>query len=53
MNGFEDLGVVWSPWGEDTREGRFPGSQESYMLPEAAREMLMTWRPSADPSGDL
>ena len=53
MNGFEDLCEALGRWGEDVRAGRFPGPQESYMLPEAAREMLRDWRPPTAPGGEL
>ena len=46
LNGFDDLRQALAAWGEDVRGGRFPGPQESYMLPEAARLMLSDWRPS-------
>ena len=46
MNGFDELRQALAAWGEDVRGGRFPGPQESYMLPEAARLMLNNWRPS-------
>ena len=52
MNAFEEMREALGLWSEDVRLGRFPGPQESYMLPEAARELLRVWRPSADPSGD-
>ena len=48
MNGFEALRLALAEWGEDVRGGRFPGPQESYMLPEAARELLQGWHPSTD-----
>ena len=52
MNGFEDLRQALAAWGEDVRTGRFPGPQESYMLPEAARVMLNNW-PASPGGGDL
>jgi 3-methyl-2-oxobutanoate hydroxymethyltransferase len=52
MNGFELVRDALVRWGADVREGRFPGPQESYMLPEAAREMLKAWRTSAEPGGE-
>jgi 3-methyl-2-oxobutanoate hydroxymethyltransferase len=52
MNAFEDIRQALGRWSEDVRGGRFPGPQESYMLPEATRDMLKVWRPSVDPGGD-
>lgn len=46
MNGFEQLTEAMVRWGEDVRAGRFPGPQESYMLPEPAREQVRAWKPS-------
>lgn len=53
MNAFEQIRDALVTWGEDVRAGRFPGPQESYILPEDAREMLNAWQPSTDPGGDL
>lgn len=36
-----------SNWINDIQEGAFPGPQESYMLPEAARKLLSAWRSPA------
>ncbi|BDU78702.1 3-methyl-2-oxobutanoate hydroxymethyltransferase [Mesoterricola sediminis] len=44
MNGFEALREALARWGEDVRGGRFPGPQESYILPEPAREELRAWK---------
>jgi 3-methyl-2-oxobutanoate hydroxymethyltransferase len=52
MNAFEQIRSALATWGEDVRAGRFPGPQESYILPEDAREMLNAWQPSADPGGE-
>jgi len=46
MNGFEQLKEAMVRWGEDVRTGRFPGPQESYMLPEPARDQVRAWKPS-------
>ncbi len=46
MNGFEQLRDAMVSWGEDVRAGRFPGPQESYMLPEPARELVRAWKPT-------
>jgi 3-methyl-2-oxobutanoate hydroxymethyltransferase len=46
MNGFEQLREAMVRWGEDVRAGRFPGPQESYMLPEPAREQVRAWKPT-------
>ncbi|HLO69149.1 MAG TPA: 3-methyl-2-oxobutanoate hydroxymethyltransferase [Holophaga sp.] len=45
MNGFEQLRDGVARYAEDVRAGRFPGPQESYMLPEPAREELRAWKP--------
>ena len=39
-------------WGEVVWNGRFPGPQESYILPVEARGPLNQWRPAADPGGE-
>ena len=46
MNAFEEIGAALARWGEDVREGNFPGPQESFTLPEEAREALKRWRPA-------
>ncbi len=46
MNGFEKLREAMVQWGEDVRAGRFPGPQESYMLPEPARDQVRAWKPT-------
>ncbi len=46
MNGFEKLTEAMVQWGEDVRAGRFPGPQESYMLPEPARDQVRAWKPT-------
>lgn len=46
MNGFEKLTEAMVHWGEDVRAGRFPGPQESYMLPEPARDQVRAWKPT-------
>ena len=53
LNGFESLRLALAQWGEDVRGERFPTLQESYRLPEAAREVLKAWRPLSDPSGNV
>jgi 3-methyl-2-oxobutanoate hydroxymethyltransferase len=52
MNAFDEIRSALAAWGEDVRAGRFPGPQESYILPEDARDMLNAWQPSTDPGGD-
>ncbi len=52
MNAFEQIRAALEAWSQDVRAGRFPGPQESYILPEDAREMLQAWQPSTDPGGD-
>jgi 3-methyl-2-oxobutanoate hydroxymethyltransferase len=49
MNAFEEIRAALSLWSDDVRQGRFPGPQESYILPETARDMLKAWRPRTDP----
>ncbi|BDU74834.1 3-methyl-2-oxobutanoate hydroxymethyltransferase [Mesoterricola silvestris] len=46
MNGFEQLTESMVHWAEDVRAGRFPGPQESYMLPEPARDQVRAWKPT-------
>jgi 3-methyl-2-oxobutanoate hydroxymethyltransferase len=46
MNGYEQLRDALMGWGEDVRAGRFPGPQESYMLPEPARDQVRAWKPT-------
>ena len=52
MNAFEEIRAALVLWSADVREGRFPGPQESYILPEAAREMLKAWRPATGSRGE-
>lgn len=49
LDGFELTTRAITHWIQDIREGTFPGSPESYMLPEASRTLLNQWRPLADP----
>jgi len=53
MNAFDPIRTALITRGQGVRAGRFPGSQDSYMLPKDARDVLNAWRPSADPAGDL
>ena len=46
LNGFEQLRDGLAQWAEDVRAGQFPGPQESYMLPESARDRLRAWKPA-------
>jgi 3-methyl-2-oxobutanoate hydroxymethyltransferase len=48
LNAFEQIRIALAEWGEDVRQGRFPGPQESFSLPEEARESLSRWRPALD-----
>ena len=52
MNAFEEIGAALARWGEDVREGSFPGPQESFTLPEEAREALKRWRPASPSNGE-
>jgi 3-methyl-2-oxobutanoate hydroxymethyltransferase len=46
FDGFEQLRESLGRWAEDVREGRFPGPQESYMLPESAKDQVKAWKPT-------
>jgi len=46
LDGFEHLREGLGRYADDVRSGRFPGPQESYMLPEAAREQIKAWKPT-------
>jgi len=52
MNAFEEIGAALARWGEDVRAGSFPGAQESFTLPEEAREALKDWRPAGTANGE-
>jgi 3-methyl-2-oxobutanoate hydroxymethyltransferase len=43
LNAFEQIRAALAEWGEDVREGRFPGAPESFALPEEARKALEQW----------
>jgi len=48
VDGYGVLQGALSRWAEDIRGGSFPGPEESYRLPEAARSAVEGWRaPSA------
>ncbi len=47
LDGYGLMVEAMSKWASDIREGGFPEPAESYMLPEATRKLLSTWRPSA------
>jgi 3-methyl-2-oxobutanoate hydroxymethyltransferase len=53
MNAFEQIRAALAEWGDDVREGRFPGPQESYLLPREAKESLDHWRAAGaeEPAG--
>lgn len=44
--GFQFLHGALSQWAADVRSGAFPGSQESYRLPEGLGEVVANWTPS-------
>ena len=46
LNAFEQIRDALAEWGEDVRQGRFPGAPESFTLPEEARQALENWRPA-------
>jgi len=48
LDGYGLMVEAMSKWASDIREGGFPDASESYMLPEATRKVLSTWRPPAD-----
>lgn len=48
LDGYGLMVEAMSNWANDIREGGFPDASESYMLPEATRKVLSTWRPPAD-----
>ncbi len=45
LDGFGLMTEAISSWINDIQSGSFPEPRESYMLPEAARKHLGTWRP--------
>ncbi|WFT96933.1 3-methyl-2-oxobutanoate hydroxymethyltransferase [Bradyrhizobium barranii] len=45
-NGFQLLQEALSRWAADVRNGAFPTSQESYLLPESLRDTVANWPPS-------
>ncbi|HJW08407.1 MAG TPA: 3-methyl-2-oxobutanoate hydroxymethyltransferase [Holophagaceae bacterium] len=45
-DGFGDQTAALRAWSADVRSGAFPGPAESYVLPEAARESVSSWKPS-------
>src|SRR5215210_1115675 len=47
INGYGVLQGALSRWAEDVRGGAFPGPEESYGLPEAARDAVSAWRAPA------
>lgn len=44
LNAFEQIRGALEEWGEDVRQGRFPGAQESFTLPAEARNSLDAWQ---------
>jgi len=48
LNAFEQIRGALAEWGEDVREGRFPGPQESFTLPAEARHILEQWQSAED-----
>lgn len=47
VDGYGVLQTALSRWAEDIRGGSFPGPEESYRLPEAAREAVSAWQAPA------
>lgn len=45
LDGFGLLSEALGRWAAEVREGVFPGSAESYILPKAARAALEAWAP--------
>jgi 3-methyl-2-oxobutanoate hydroxymethyltransferase len=48
LDGYELMRRAIVAWTKDVQDGSFPGTSESYMLPDAARTLLSQWRPSTD-----
>jgi 3-methyl-2-oxobutanoate hydroxymethyltransferase len=48
LDGYGLIQTAISNWISDIRQGAFPAEAESYMLPDAARELLEQWRPPAE-----
>jgi len=48
LNGYDLMVEAMSNWANDIRDGGFPDTAESYILPEATRKVLSTWQPPAD-----
>lgn len=44
--GFQSLQDALSRWAADVRSGAFPGSQESYRLPDGLGDAIANWTPS-------
>lgn len=45
LDGYGLMVEAMSRWAADVRGGGFPAAAESYMLPEATRELLSKWQP--------
>jgi len=50
LNAFEQIRGALAEWGADVRSGGFPGPQESFSLPDEARQMLDQWHPEREPA---
>jgi len=48
LDGFGLMTKAISNWVSDIKDGAFPAEAESYMLPDAARELLEQWRPPVE-----
>ena len=48
LNAFEQMRTALEAWGADVRSGNFPSAQESYALPQEARDWLDRWRGEGD-----
>lgn len=53
LDAFAQIRDALAEWSGDVREGRFPGLQESFALPEEARMALEQWRPAAEAPAPL
>lgn len=52
LEGYELMVEAMARWAEDIRSGAFPAASESYMLPEATRNLLGAWAPPENASSE-
>jgi len=53
LNAFEQIRAALMEWGEDVRTGRFPGPQESFILPKDAKDTLDRWRSAGSKASEV